>query len=629
MPVSSLYSLHELSRNSVAPLLESSSLEDHNYTHAKVGRSERQLLEGCISKLRHYFLFGSGCLAVSNSAKWPKLDNQLAWPSSALGKKFHIDVGGITTAITLQKQLGFYDYTIYEMASAVGGTWLENTYPGCACDVPTHWYSLSSEPNPDWSAMFSGQAEIRTYWENLAEKHNVGPHIEFYSEVLSAVWDEQSQVYTITIRDTRSKATREVKAQIVVSAVGVFHKPKWPDIPGRESFKGVSMHARMWDQRVDFSGKKVAVIGNGCSATQIVPVLSEDSTTNLVNFCRTPSWFRPRPQVNFSDRTKWIFRNVPLCGKLFRWAIATQMEISYIDMKVGLLTTPFRQRSEQASIKLVKELAPEKYHKNLIPDYPMGCKRIVVDPDYLKSLQRPNLDLEWDPIAEVTETGIVVKSGKTYDFDIICYATGFDVAGSSSMDVRGVGGKSMLDYYKEEGGPTAYMGTTTPGFPNWFSLMGPNTVTGHASVIYSEEIQINYAMQLIEPVLRGKAKSFVPKVDATRAYNEFIQDELKRTVWTGCISWYHAGNTRQGKLTANWPGTLTYMWWMLRKPIWADYETIGGESWVRRRRYLSALKTAFELLVAGAGLGALVLIKTGRWESVRRLVAENVGRLLR
>jgi len=297
--------------------------------------------------------------------------------------------------------------------------------------------------------------------------------------------------------------------------------------------------------------------------------------------------------------------------------------------KVGPLTTPLRRRRERASIEMIKRLVPEKYHKNMIPTYPMGCKRIVIDPDYLESLQRSNIDLEWDPITEITESGITTKSGKTYEFDIICYATGFDVEGSSSIVVKGINGLSMFDYFNQEGGPTAYMGTTTPGFPNWFSLLGPNTATGHASVIYSEEIQIDYAMQLIEPVIRGKAKSFVPKADATRAYNEYIQDELTRTVWTGCISWYRAGDARQGKLIATWPATLTYMWWLLRKPVWTDYETIGGEAWVRRRRYLSAFKTAFELLAAGAGLGALVLVKTGRWESVRRLVAENLGSLLK
>ncbi|KAG8736808.1 hypothetical protein FRC10_008939 [Ceratobasidium sp. 414] len=361
--------------------------------------------------------------------------------------------------------------------------------------------------------MFSGQAEIKAYWERLVEKHKIGPHIEFFTEFLSAVWDERDQAYTITLRDVRSKETREVRAHAVVSAVGVFHKPKFPDIPGRDRFRGVSMHARMWDHSVDFSGKRVAVIGNGCSATQIVPTLSDNPTTHIVNFCRTPSWFRPRPQAVISEREKWMFRNVPLFGKLFRWFIATQMDVAYINWTTGPLGTYLRRRREQEAVKLIKDLAPEKYHENLIPKFPLGCKRIVIDPGYLESLQRSNVELEFDTIAEITETGIVTKTGKNYDLDIICYATGFDVEGSSSISVTGVGGKTMAEYFKEEGGPTAYMGTTAPGFPNWFSLLGPNTATGrilsvhsfhgplthfvlvgHASVIYSEEVQVRFTM---------------------------------------------------------------------------------------------------------------------------------------
>ncbi|KAG8786077.1 hypothetical protein FRC12_016936 [Ceratobasidium sp. 428] len=356
-----------------------------------------------------------------------------------------------------------------------------------------------------------------------------------------------------------------------------------------------------------------------------------------------------------SERAKWIFRNVPLAGKLFRYGIATmfiwmaiaQMDSAYINWRTGPLGTWVRRRGERAGIQYIKSRAPEKYHEDLIPKFPLGCKRVVVDPGYLVSLNKPNVELEFDTITEVTETGITTKAGKNYDFDIICYATGFDVEGSSSINVTGTGGQTMADYFKEQGGPTAYMGTTMPGFPNWFSLLGPNTATGHASVIYSEEVQINYAMQLIEPVIRGKAKSFSPKATANHAYNEWIQDELSRTVWTSCISWYHAGQPAllllstmchlisfdlgngKGKLIATWPATQGYLWWLLRTPIWADYETVGGEKWIKRRRYVSAFKTVLEASVAGAGLGAWVLMKTGRWDGFRRAVAENAGKLLK
>ncbi|CAE6456439.1 unnamed protein product [Rhizoctonia solani] len=541
-------------------------------------------------------------------------------------------LGGIATGIALQTQLGCYDYQIFEMSNGIGGTWLENTYPGCACDVPCHWYSLSTELNPNWSQLYVGYKEIRDYWERVAAKHDIASHIQFFTEVLSLVWDEGAQAYTVTIRDTRSKEVRQIRAQVVVSAVGVFHKPMWPNIPGRESFKGISMHARMWDHSVDFSGKKVAVIGNGCSATQIVPKLAEDPSTNIVQFCRTPSWFVPRPQAKVPEWSKWVFRNVPFTQRAFRWLIAARLDMTYLNWKLGPFTSMLRRQREKvasvlACIDRLKRLVPEKYHDNLIPKFPMGCKRIIYDPGYLESLQRPNVDLEWDTITGITEYGITTKSGKHYEFDIICFATGFDIENSSDVNVKGIGGKPIGDYFKEQGGPTAYMGTTVPGFPNFFTLLGPNTATGHGSVIHSEEVQINYAMQLIKPIIRGQAKSFVPKARATQAYNDYIQEELKHTVWTSCISWYHAGENRQGKLMT-WPATQTYMWWMMRTPIWRDFETIGGDKWLKRQQFVASAKTTLEYLLVGAGLGTFALMKFGKWEYTKQLVVDHAKRLI-
>ncbi|CAE6431449.1 unnamed protein product [Rhizoctonia solani] len=548
-------------------------------------------------------------------------------------------LGGISTGIALQTQLGCYDYQIFEMSNGIGGTWLaahvtflvtgtrKSTSNTHTSTVITHKHSLSTELNPEWTQLYVGYKEIRNYWERVAAKHDIVSHVQFFSEVLSLAWDEGSQIYTITIRDTRSKEVRQIGAQIVVSAVGVFHKPMWPDIPGQASFKGVSMHARMWDHSVDFSGKKVAIIGNGCSATQIVPKLAEDSTTSIVEFCRTPSWFVPRPQATVPDWAKWVFRNLPFTQRAFRWMIVARLDMTYLNWKLGPFTSILRRQREKASIERLKRLTPPKYHENLIPKFPMGCKRIVYDPGYLESLQRTNVDLEWDTITGITENGIVTKSGKHYEFDIICFATGFDVENSGSIDIKGIGGRAMADYYKEQGGPTAYMGTTVPGFPNLFTLLGPNTATGHGSVIHSEEVQINYAMQLIKPIIRGHAKSFVPKVDATKAYNDYLQEELKSTVWTSCISWYHTGANRRGKLMT-WPATQTYMWWMMRTPIWRDYNTIGGEKWLKRQQYASTFKTTLEWLLMGAGIGVFTLMKVGKWEHTKQLVADNATRLL-
>ncbi|KAG9122559.1 hypothetical protein FRC07_001013 [Ceratobasidium sp. 392] len=326
--------------------------------------------------------------------------------------------------------------------------------------------------------VFAGQREIKEYWEGLAHKHNIGPRIELFTEVVSATWGEAAQLYTIALRDVRGKEMRQVKAHVVISAVGLFHKPKFPDIPGRDRFKGPSMHSSKWNHSVELSGKKVAVVGNGRSGDQIVQELSNDPSTHIVQFCRSPTWFVAKPQVVIPEAVKWAFRNIPLCEKLFRWLIAFVADVFYFSWKNGPWATAVRQLREQVSIHMVTSQAPEKYHQHMIPKYPLGCKPYVFDPGYLASLQRQNIELEWDLIANITEDGVITESGTTYNFDVICYATGFDTEGSQFANVTGLGGRLMRDYYKEEGGPTAYMGTTTPGFPNWLTLLGPNIATG-------------------------------------------------------------------------------------------------------------------------------------------------------
>lgn len=522
-------------------------------------------------------------------------------------------IGGLTAAITLQDKLGLYDYTVFDLASDIGGTWRQNSYPGCACDVPAHWYSLSTDPNPNWTHVFAPRQEIFTYWKGLAKKHNLGPRIKFNTEFVSAVWNENEQNYTLNLRDVKTQELRQVTAKVVISAVGVFHHPRWPDIPGRELFQGDTLHAQMWDHSVNLSGKRVALIGNGCAGSQILPVISEDSSTTVINFCRTPSWYAPRPQAQVPEWLRWTFQRVPFALRAFRYLIAGGTEVAYFHFKRGPISDYFRARLEKALINYMKRTAPEKYHERLTPNYPLGCKRVVADPDYLISLNRPNVDLEWDPIAEITSNGIKTKSGKENQFDVICFATGFDIEGSLALDVKGINGQSLQEYYDLEGGPTGYMGTTIPGFPNWITLFGPNTATGHASVIYGEELQVNYALKLLKPVIQGKISSFVPRNESTRAWNIWLQSGLKHHVWPSCFSWYRAAGP-DGKIIALWPGSNTHMWWWFRKPTWKHFEMVGGEGWLIRQRILEVLGITFQIGVLAAGVGALTLMKMGKWE---------------
>ncbi|CCO32112.1 hypothetical protein BN14_06165 [Rhizoctonia solani AG-1 IB] len=263
-------------------------------------------------------------------------------------------------------------------------------------------------------------------------------------------------------------------------------------------------------------------------------------------------------------------------------------------------------------LRRMRSLVPEKYHKQLTPNYPFGCKRVVFDPGYFQALNRSNVDMEWDPISRITPTGIETKSGKQHNLDVIAFATGFDIAGSMTLDVTGVNGLKLQEYYDKEDGPTGYMGTTIPGFPNWVTIFGPNTATGHSSVIYMEEIQMGYALKLFKPVIEGKASSIVPRADSTRKFNDWVQYNLKDHVWPSCHSWYR--KDLNGKLTTLWPGGNAHIWWSFRKPNWKHYEVTGANNWVRKQRLYEVVSSVLRFVVLAAGAGALTLVKTGRWD---------------
>ncbi|KAF8709022.1 hypothetical protein RHS03_03348, partial [Rhizoctonia solani] len=431
--------------------------------------------------------------------------------------------------------------------------------------------SLSSEPNPDWSRSFAPREEIYQYWKGLVNKHSIEPHIKFNTEFVSAAWNEKDKSYTMRLRDVKTHQVKEVRAKIVISAVGYFNHPRWPDVPGRETFEGDLLHAQMWDHSVPLSGKRVALIGNGCSGAQILPVISEDSSTKVTNFCRTPSWFVPRYMTEY-----------------------------------------------------IKSVAPAQYHQYLIPNYEVGCKRVVWDPGYLKSLHRPNVEMEWDPIAKILPDGIETVSGRKHQFDVIAFATGFDISQSLVFDLTGTNGQRLQEYYDREGGPTGYLGTTIPGFPNWFTVLGPNTVTGHSSVIFAEELQMDYIIQLLRPILAGDVKGLMPRADSTRAWNKWAQSKLGNHVWSNCVSWYRVDG-KNGKNFTIWPGGNLHMWWSLRKPDWKDFEVIGDNSWLLKRRILDIISSVAQVGVISASIAALVLAKTGNWDAFAKAIQGRLG----
>ncbi|OCH87249.1 FAD/NAD-binding domain-containing protein [Obba rivulosa] len=504
-------------------------------------------------------------------------------------------IGGLTFAIGLKKQLGFEDFTIYEAASDVGGTWRDNTYPGCCSDVATHLYSLSTEPNPLWSRTHVLQPEIQAYWVALARKHALYEHTQFHTRVAHASWDAVRAVWVLRLENTRTGEGREVEAQVLISAMGLLREPVYPpDVPGRERFKGEMFHSARWNHQVDLRNKRVAVIGNGCSGAQVVPEIVKEPGIQVVNFCRTPSWVIPAPRFEYSSLQKWVFAHVPFAMRAHRAYHMFMLEMMW-PLFVG--ESNWRRTKAETLVKgYIKSKTPEKYHDRLMPDYPMGCKRLVLDTGYLTAMHRENLELNWDGIAEVTETGIRTRKGESLPFDVIIFSTGYEADGYP-IPVWGRAGQTVQEYFNAHGGPTAYHAMSIHGFPNFYLLGGPNSGTSAGSIVFFEECQTNYILQLVAPVLRGDARAFEVTAAACAADDADVQARLAGTIYPRCNSWYRTGH--EGKNFSIFPGPLTRYWWVTRTPVWGDYVATGAGRW-RVKRVLGSMGRA-------VGLAALVM----------------------
>ncbi|TRM62608.1 hypothetical protein BD626DRAFT_403629 [Schizophyllum amplum] len=521
-------------------------------------------------------------------------------------------VAGIATAIALKTQLGFENFTIYEKADRPGGTWRDSTYPGCGSDVGGHWYSLSSELNPNWSAYYASQPEILAYWDALFVKHQLAARTIFRTDVVNAEWDVERQVWrveTVTREATGAKGQEEerrdvVEAEVLFYAIGGFMAPMYPrEVKGRAVFRGEQWHSACWRHDVDLAGKRVGVIGNGCSAAQIVPQLAKDPSTTVLNFVRTPQWYVPQNNVRYPALVKWVFAHIPGVLRAYRSSVMARSDLVHLifNQENKLVTKTARWLLS----KYIRDTAPKEYAEKLVPDYAVGCKRIIVDPGFLKSLHRENVALTWDAIDSVVEEGIKLKTREVVPLDVIVYATGYSLD-APDLRVTGSQGKTMREYHVGQGGATAYFGCSMPGFPNLFMLLGPNVATGHASVIFSEEVQIQLALQVIKPVLDGDAQSFEIKDEVVNKYNEWLQARLRHSVWTDCMSYYRVDRS-QGKIVATFPGPVTLFWRLARRPRWDEWKGVGAEAWARRlqearrrRRYKVVL-----VLVAAALAGWL------------------------
>ncbi len=448
---------------------------------------------------------------------------------------------GLGAAIRLERA-GISDYLVFEKAAEVGGTWRDNTYPGCACDVPSHLYSFSFAPNPHWSRMYAPQPEILEYLRRTTRQFAVLPKIAFETEVKSATWNELETLWQL------ETSSGPFTAQYLISGHGPLVTPKWPDLPGLDCFQGIKFHSARWNHDVSLEGKRVAVIGTGASAIQFVPAIA-GQVAQMYVFQRSAPWVVPRPDRAFSDFEQEKFRRRPLTQLASRASIFVTNELNFLGF-----TNP---RMEKVAMKvardhLEKQVQDPDLRIELTPNYRMGCKRILVSSEYYPALLKPNVELVTDEIVEVCPEGVVTANGVLREVDVLICGTGYVATPPPIARIfTGVGSRSLAEVWGKS--PTAYLGTTVSGFPNLFLLVGPNTALGHNSIVYMIESQLNYIIGCLEHMQRSGQNVFNVRLEAQKAYNAEIQAALERSVWVqgGCTSFYLDSTGTNSTL---WPG---------------------------------------------------------------------------
>ncbi|GIM96495.1 flavin-containing monooxygenase [Paractinoplanes toevensis] len=448
--------------------------------------------------------------------------------------------GGIAAAVELLRQ-GFDNLVLLEKGDAVGGVWRANSYPGCACDVPAPLYSYSFAPNPRWSRRFPPHDEILAYARQTADRFGVTPRVRFGTEVTDAVWDAAAARWRIT-----TSAGEEIVADILVPAVGQLSRPSTPSLPGAERFAGRAVHTAQWDPAVPIDGMRVAVVGTGASAIQLVPAIA-GRAAHVTVFQRSAPWTLPKPDRRYGAGRRFAYRKMPRLMHLPRaatWAMT---------IVTGLAVTGNRPAGAflrgVSGLQRRWQVRDPALRARVTPDEPMGCKRVLFTSSWLPTLARPDATLVTEKIVEVVPDGIRTADGLVHGCDLLVYATGFAATEFlAPMRITGRDGRTLDEEWRD--GAYAYLGVAVPNFPNLFLIYGPNTNTGNTSVLYFHEAQARYLARLVRRVTEDQTPIEVRRERAT-AYDGEMQSRLAGSVWTGCQSWYR---TATGRIVTNWPG---------------------------------------------------------------------------
>jgi len=449
---------------------------------------------------------------------------------------------GLGAAIRL-KQRGKDDFVVLERHREVGGTWHANTYPGCACDVPSHLYSFSFAPNPDWTNTYSPQAEIGAYLRRCADDFGVRDKIRLGHEVTAAQWDDDSRRWELETSGGR------VRARVVVGALGPLTEPKIPGLPGLERFEGATFHSARWDHDYDLAGKRVASIGTGASAIQYVPAI-QPRVERLHVFQRTAPWIVPHSSRPISDLERWLYRNFPLAQRAVRGAVYALREA----LVLGFVKDPRLMKLVERTARrhMRRQISDPDLLARVTPDYTIGCKRILPSNRWYPALDKPNVDLVTAGIREVRQRSIVDGDGVEREVDAIVFGTGFEVTDMpGAKALRGRGGALLHDVWR--GSPNAHLGATVAGFPNLFLLLGPNTGLGHSSMVYMIESQINYMLDALRVMEERGIETVEVRPETVERYNRELDARMSETVWsTGCASWYLDDTGRNATLWPDW-----------------------------------------------------------------------------
>ncbi|KAG0198896.1 hypothetical protein BGX28_007716 [Mortierella sp. GBA30] len=469
-------------------------------------------------------------------------------------------MSGMCAAIRLQTQLNLTSYTIFELEPELGGTWWANTYPGCACDIKSINYQFSFEPNYDWSKTYAGQQEIWEYMRRVANKHNLYEKIRFKTMVTHVEWQEDQQQWILDWTDTASGETGQMKANIVFSGTGPLRVPMIPK--QFDAFEGPKWHTAQWNHDFDLTNKRVAIIGSGASAIQVVPSIV-DKVKTLEYYQRTASYVIPRNNRTKSALLKFLFKYLPFfyrfCNKFTYW-------ISELRHRA------FSYKWRHAFVRYfamwgawfvrVWNIRDKTLRQKLTPNYPIGCRRIVVSSDYLPALTRKNVQVHTEPITGVKGSSILLEDGSVQEVDVLILATGFRVQdGLDEGFLIGRGGCDVSKVWGKE--PQTYYGVTSAETPNFFFLLGPHTGLGHNSVLYMIESQVEFAIKAISYMMRNNLSSIQATNKACKAFMDELDGKMKKMVWSNnCGSWYQ---NEKGKVTALWWGSCSEYDWRLRK----------------------------------------------------------------